>query len=143
MCYVGPVGIYQICIFISLPHRHLWARQAFGKLLSKSLQPWWLATRGEQLELSKCGRFYVCLKLHGWVILINTVDLGTAVHEGIFRKAGILKDSNQLRHGYPLPSTPEFTGEYIDDLLVLLQVRRHAARLPTLDTFLAQPAEAA
>ena len=49
--------------------------------------------------------------------------LGTAVHEGILRKADILKVSNQLRCGYPLPSTPELIGVYIDGLLVLLQAR--------------------
>ena len=93
-------------------------------------------------ELPESRRFFVCLKVAG-VGDLNNIDFGTVVHQGMLREAGILTDNNQLRFSYPLPSTRELIGVDIEDLLVLLQLCRHAARLPALDTALAQSAEAA
>jgi hypothetical protein len=64
----------------------------------------------------------------------NTVDMGTAVHEGILKEADVLKVNNQLRYGFPLPSCSLKIGVYIDDLLVLLDVSRDKAKSPDRDT---------
>ena len=52
---------------------------------------------------------------------------------GIRWRAGVLRFDNQLRYGLRLPSSRELVGVYIDDLLVLLQVRRADASRPDLD----------
>ena len=63
---------------------------------------------------------------------LDTVDLGTAVHEGILRSSGILDSGS--RYGYPLPASRHLIGVYVDDLLVLLPFRRQAAKLLDIDT---------
>ena len=123
---------------ISMPSS-AWPRQAFGRPLSKALQHKWLAKRGHLTSLASSGVYFVCLKVAGMGDL-NTVDVATAVHHGVLEKAEVLTQSNQLCYGYPLPSTPELVGIYIDDLLVLLQVPRAEAHLPALDTDLTNAA---
>ena len=107
--------------------RHLgiwWRRNAFGRRVSKALLDEWWDRRGVG---PKKGPYRVCLKVAGMGDL-NTVDLGTAVHEGILRNHGVLDEAQQLHYGDPLPPSDLLIGVYIDDLLILYVVVRSAAR---------------
>lgn len=120
----------------------LWIRQAFGRPLSRQFQSEWQARRNYLGISSLAGKYRVILKVAGKGDL-NTVDVGAAVREGILRRVGIFRFDNQLRYGLPSSSSRELVGVYIDDLLVLLEVRRADASKPDLDSQLSASASAA
>ena len=50
---------------------------------------------------------------------LNSCDIAQAVHEDILTSGDVLTEQNWMRYGRPPPSTSDWVGLYLDDLLVL------------------------
>ena len=95
-------------LFIQMP-QELWIRQTFGRPLPRQLQSKWLARHNYLGLSSPSGTYRVVLKVARMGDL-NTVNVWTAVHAAILRRAGVLRLYNQLRYGLPLRSSRELVS---------------------------------
>ena len=123
-------------------HPSQWPLHAFGRRASKALVRKFQKSHGHRISEGSSGSFRVCLKVAGMGDL-NTVDLGTAVHENLLIKHKVLDRDAQLHYGEIMPIKNPKIGVYIDDLLILFVIARKRKLARDIDTELAEKASAA